>query len=56
MEIKGTLKVENGKITLHAVFNVKVADHEIEIPSLVIDNIAETVEVTIDATHELYTK
>lgn len=56
MEIKGALKIENGKITIHAVFNVKVADHEIEVPSLVLDNIAETIEVTFDATHELYVK
>ena len=56
MEIKGTLKVESGKISIHAVFNVKVADHEIEVPSIVVDNIAETIEVTIDAVHELYKK
>ncbi|PCH66761.1 MAG: hypothetical protein COC01_07305 [Bacteroidetes bacterium] len=55
-EIKGTITVKDGKITIHAVFNVKIEDHKIEVPSIVIDNIAEVVEVTFDATHELYTK
>ncbi|MBL4715948.1 MAG: YceI family protein, partial [Bacteroidia bacterium] len=55
-EIKGTITVKGGKITIHAVFNVKIEDHKIEVPSIVIDNIAEVVEVTFDATHELHTK
>ena len=55
-EIKGTITVKGGQITIHAVFNVKIEDHKIEVPSIVIDNIAEVVEVTFDATHELHTK
>ncbi|RPD40039.1 YceI family protein [Chitinophaga barathri] len=48
---KGTLTVQNGKLSAKAVFNVRVADHKIKIPSLVIKNIAEVVEVTVEATY-----
>ncbi len=45
------LVTENGAMTAKAVFKVKIADHNIEIPSLVFKNIAEFVEVRILATY-----
>lgn len=45
------LVTENGGITAKAVFKVKIADHDIKIPSLVFKNIAEFVEVRILATY-----
>ena len=44
--------VKDGKAILDCTFKVKLADHKIKIPSLVIDNIAEVVDVTI---HTVYT-
>ncbi len=49
---KGTITVKDGKISAHAKFNIKMADHQIKIPSLVGANIAEAVDVTVDATFE----
>lgn len=49
---KGTVTVSNGKLTVNAKFNVRVADHKIKIPSLVIKNIAEVVEVTVNGVYE----
>jgi len=49
--VKGEMKVRGGEITAHAVFPVHVADHQIKVPRLVIKNIAEIVEVTINATY-----
>ncbi len=46
--IKGTLTVEKGKATMKTRFKVKLADHDIEIPQIVFQNIAEVVDV--DAT------
>jgi hypothetical protein len=43
-----TLRVQNGKITGHSKFQVKLADHKIEIPKLVFQNLAEVVDVTLD--------
>lgn len=49
---KGTITVKGGKINTSAKFNVRVADHKIKIPTLVIKNIAEVVEVTVTATYQ----
>lgn len=48
-QIKGQIKVVNGKVSLHAKFAISVADHNVKIPSIHIKNIAEIVEVTVDA-------
>lgn len=48
---KGTLTVQNGQVTSSSKFNVRLADHKIKIPTLVIKNIAEVVEVTVKATY-----
>ena len=50
--VKGQLTVEQGKITAHAKFQVKLADHQIKIPRLVIRNIAETVDVQVSAIYQ----
>ncbi len=47
--VSGTITVSGGKTTAEAKFNVRVADHNIKIPSLVVKNIAEVVEVTMTA-------
>jgi len=49
--VKGQLVVEQGKITAHAKFQVRLADHQIKIPRLVIRNIAEIVEVQVSAVY-----
>lgn len=49
-----TLKVEGGKLFGELVFNVKVKDHEIKIPKVVVRNIAEEVEVTAKFAYEPY--
>lgn len=46
---KGTITVTNGQVKATATFKVKLADHQIKIPSLVIKNIAEVVDVTVNA-------
>lgn len=48
---KGTVTMKDGKLSASAKFNVRVADHKIKIPSLVVKNIAEVVEVSVDATY-----
>lgn len=48
--VKGKVIIKDGKIQLTSDFDVKVADHDIEIPKLMFQKIAETVKVTIDCT------
>lgn len=47
---KGTIIVKDGKIQAKAVFQVKPDDYDIAIPGAVRNKIAETIEVSIDAT------
>lgn len=44
----GTFKVKDGVIHGTSVFNVKLKDYDIKIPKAVTENIAETIEVTVD--------
>ena len=48
----GTLEIKNGKIHAKAKFNIKPSDYKIQIPSLVKDKFASSMETTIDITYE----
>lgn len=50
--IVGTVKVTGPEIIIFAKFNIHIADYGIKIPSLYIKNIAEDVEVKLNATLE----
>jgi hypothetical protein len=54
--VKAELKVTGGEITASSTFPVKLVDHEIKIPRLVIKNIAEIVQVTVSAHYKPDTK
>jgi polyisoprenoid-binding protein YceI len=47
--IPSTIIVKGGVPSLKSKFNVKLVDHKIDIPTLVFEKLAETVEVKIDA-------
>lgn len=47
--ITGMIVVKEGKLTLKSEFLVKVSDHKIEVPSLVVAKISEEIEVKIEA-------
>ncbi len=48
IDVPGTIEMQGKKIAVKAKFMIKVADYNIEIPTLVFKNIAEEVEVTVD--------
>lgn len=50
---KGTITIQNGQLTSTSKFKVRLVDHKIKIPTLVIKNIAEVVDVTMQATYTL---
>ena len=54
VEVPGTITVSQGKINAASKFQVKVKDYNIKIPSTVINNIAETIEITVDCKYEPY--
>jgi len=51
-----TVQKTDDKIQAHAEFEVKVADYNIKIPNAVINNIAESILVTVDLNMEPYNK
>jgi hypothetical protein len=54
--LDGTVTVKGNAIMLKTKFNVHIADHGIEVPTLVIKNIAEDVEVKLTAILEPFKK
>ena len=48
--VDGTVTVKGGEIIFDSKFMVALKDHKVEIPTLVAQNIAETVEVTVRST------
>jgi polyisoprenoid-binding protein YceI len=46
--IKGTLKITGNKLLIHADFTVPLEDHQIKIPRVVYQKIAEVIEVSIN--------
>lgn len=43
--LKGTIVVANGKLDLKTSFKVKLKDHKIKVPKVVVANIAEVIDV-----------
>lgn len=52
IDVPGTIEVQGNKLVMKSKFMVKVADYDIEIPTIVFNNIAEQVEVTVDFTYK----
>lgn len=51
-ETKGTLVVKGAEVVGDAKFQVKLVDHSIKVPSLMLENIAEVVDVTVHADYK----
>ncbi|HWZ22840.1 MAG TPA: YceI family protein [Cytophagaceae bacterium] len=56
IKVTGTFEVKDGKIFAKSKFSVKTADYKIDIPKLVFQKIAETIDVTVDLTYTPYSK
>ena len=51
-EEKGTVQVHGSEWIADAKFQIKLVDHQIKIPSLMLENIAEIVDVTVHADYK----
>lgn len=54
--LDGTITIKGSQITILSNFKVHIADHNIKVPSLYVQNIAEDVDVKIQATLEPFKK
>jgi polyisoprenoid-binding protein YceI len=43
-----SVEIKGGKLSLSSKFQVKLVDHNIEVPSLLVANIAEIIDVTVE--------
>lgn len=48
---QGTIEVKEGQVFTKTKFMVAVKDYDIEIPSIVTDNIAKEIEITVELQH-----
>lgn len=55
-KIPGTITIAGDDVECNAKFMVKLADHEVPIPKVVVKNIAEEVEVTVKLPMKKYVK
>jgi polyisoprenoid-binding protein YceI len=53
VSIRGEIEVKGDMITIRSVFPVKLEDYRIRIPKVVVSNIAEVVEVSIEFMYKL---
>lgn len=56
MEATGTITVKGTELIVVSAFKIKVADYNIKVPSLYVQNIAEVIDVKVNATLEPYVK
>jgi polyisoprenoid-binding protein YceI len=54
--LDGLVSVKGDQVTISSKFMVHIADHGVKVPSLYVQNIAEDVQVKINATLEPYKK
>ncbi len=56
IEVDGTINIKDGKISASSNFEVAVADYKIKVPAVVKDNIAKTVQISVNMNYELFKK
>ena len=56
MTAEGTITKKGEELVLNSKFKIKVADYNIKVPSLYVQNIAEVVDVTVNITLEPFVK
>ena len=55
IEEKGTLTIANGGIIGSSKFSIDLYDYKIDIPKVVKENIAESIEITVELEYQPYT-
>ena len=52
VESTGTITVKDGKLLASSVFNILIADYNIKVPKMYMDNISKSIKITVDCTLE----
>ncbi len=51
-----TITIKNGDVNLKSLFKVKLSDHKIDVPKIVVKNIAEIIDVELNANYKAFVK
>jgi polyisoprenoid-binding protein YceI len=54
--VTGKFTVKGGEVRLVAKFNIKLADHDVKVPKLVTEKIAQEIATDVDVTYAPYVK
>jgi len=54
IEAPGVITIAQGVINASSKFTIKVKDYNIKIPALVINNIAEVIEITVNCKYDAF--
>ena len=52
VESAGSITVKDGKLVANSVFNILIADYNIKVPKMYMDNISKSIKITVDCTLE----
>ncbi|MDB5222347.1 MAG: YceI family protein [Chitinophagaceae bacterium] len=52
IEAPATINISGGKINANSKFNIKVKDYNIKIPTTVVNNVSETISITVDCKYD----
>ncbi|HKB43476.1 MAG TPA: YceI family protein [Chitinophagaceae bacterium] len=52
VESTGTITIKDGKLLANSVFNILIADYNIKVPKMYMDNISKSIKITVDCTLE----
>jgi hypothetical protein len=52
VESTGTITVKDGKLLANSIFNILIADYNIKVPKMYMDNISKSIKITVDCTLE----
>jgi polyisoprenoid-binding protein YceI len=50
--VPGTITIKEGKATGNSKFNIKLADYDVNVPSVVKKNISESIEITVSCLYD----
>lgn len=52
IKTSGTINVKNGKLSATSVFKIILKDYQVAIPSIVVNNISEQIEISVSCQYE----
>ncbi len=56
IEVPGSIRIAQGVINANSNFNINLKDYKIKVPAIVVNNIAESINITVDCKYVSFKK